>query len=177
MRKLMRAMKAAVVTLACFATILPWQHVGAAQSGRPASPGKSAVGDVRLGADGTLRGKLVDLSARPLADQTVVLYQAGRTVAQTKTDARGEFAFQKLGSGVYSVAVGEAAVTCRFWAAKAAPPAAAEQLVMAANTTVVRGQQPIGNVLSNPLVLGLIIAAAIAIPVAARGDKEKPDGS
>jgi hypothetical protein len=43
---------------------------------------------------------------------------------------------------------------------------------------IARGQQPICDLLTNPLVIGLVVAAAIAIPVAIHNaDNDSPSGS
>jgi hypothetical protein len=121
---------------------------------------------VRLDEDGALRGRLSDASGKPLAHHTIVLHQGGKLLAQTRSDDSGEFAFERVVGGVYQLAAGTSTVFCRAWTSKAAPPLAGDQVTMVASSQVVRGQQPFGAVLSKPLLVGLIIAAAIAIPVA-----------
>jgi hypothetical protein len=96
----------------------------------------------------------------------MVLAQAGKEIAVVRTDAGGVFAFRQVRGGVYQLIVDRAAVTCRVWTAQAAPPAAAEQLVLVAPTATVRGQQPFSAVFTNPLVIGLIVAAAVVVPIA-----------
>jgi hypothetical protein len=44
--------------------------------------------------------------------------------------------------------------------------------MMVSSPQLVRGQQPISAVFSNPLLIGLIIAAAIAIPVAIHNSQD-----
>jgi hypothetical protein len=39
-------------------------------------------------------------------------------------------------------------------------------VLVVADSAVARGQRPIGEILCNPVLIGLLIAAAIAIPIA-----------
>ena len=47
-----------------------------------------------------------------------------------------------------------------------APPAASQSLLLVKDGETIRGQQPIANLFTSPLVIGLVLAAAIAIPIA-----------
>jgi len=100
-----------------------------------------------------------------LTHQAIVLHQRGKPVAQTQSNDSGEFAFARVSGGVCQLAAGASTIVCRAWTSEAAPPVASDQVTIVASPHVVRGQQPL-SVLSNPLFVGLIIAAAIAIPVA-----------
>jgi hypothetical protein len=136
------------------------------------------VADVRLAADGTLGGKLVDASGQALGRRKIVLQQEGRALARVETDVQGDFTFRTVRSGVYQMAIDDRAVSCRAWASSVAPPAARERLLIVMGTPVVRGQQPIGAVFSNPLFVGGILAAAVAIPVAVHNSQnDEPSGS
>jgi len=130
------------------------------------------VYDVRLGEDGSFSGQLLDPSGRPLAGQTVLLTQAGKTLAQSRSGDRGEFSFDQVRAGVYQVTIGASAVACRVWTQQAAPPVATSQLAVVTHPDVIRGQQPISALFSNPLFVGLIVAAAIAIPVAIHNSQD-----
>ena len=58
-----------------------------------------------------------------------------------------------------------------------APPAANDRLLLVTESNVTRGQQPI-NRLVDPLLLGVIIAGAVAIPIAVRNsNNDRPSGS
>lgn len=173
MRKLTRFFRTAVVSLACLTWILP---PGAGLASHPNSPAPSrateGVYDVRLGEDGALTGHLTDASGNQLAHQTIVLHQGGKLVAHARTDDSGEFAFARVSGGVYQISTGASTVVCRAWTSEAAPPVAGDQITMIANPPTVRGQQPFGAVFSNPLLVGLVIAAAIAIPVAIHNSQD-----
>jgi hypothetical protein len=130
------------------------------------------VYDVRLAEDGSFAGRLLDPSGKPLVGETVLLRQADRTLAQARSGDRGEFSFPGVRGGVYQVTIGASAVACRAWTHQAAPPAATSELPIVTHPDVIRGQQPISCLFSNPLFVGLIIAAAIAIPVAIHNSQD-----
>jgi hypothetical protein len=139
---------------------------------------KYPVADVRLTDEGALSGKLVDPSGQPLGRQMIVLHQAGRALARAETDTKGDFLFSKVRGGVYQMRIDTRAVSCRVWARDVAPPVARDRLLIVTGTPIVRGQQPIGAVFSNPLFVGGVLAAAIAIPVAVHNSQDdKPSGS
>jgi hypothetical protein len=161
------------VWLACLGWLLPIPEAGAAERAGPgAVRAVSVVYDVRLDEDDSFSGRLLDPSGRPLAGQTVLLRKGGKTLAQSRSGDRGEFSFGGVRAGVYQVTIGASAVACRAWTERAAPPAATSQLAIVTHPDVIRGQQPISCLLSSPLFVGLIIAAAIAIPVAIHNSQD-----
>lgn len=173
MKRLARLFRNVTVWLACLGLLLPVPKAGAAQ---PAGPGAAravnVVYDVRLDDDGSLNGRLLDPAGAPLAGQTILLQQAGKTLSQSRSGERGEFSFDAVRAGFYQVTIGASAVACRVWTGYAAPPAATGQLAIVTHPDVIRGQQPISSLLSHPLFVGLIIAAAIAIPVAIHNSQD-----
>jgi hypothetical protein len=109
--------------------------------------------------------------------QAVVVRQAGGQPRQTIADRQGRFVFEDLGGGVWQVSSGAAVAVCRCWAANTAPPSATEQLLLVSPAAVQRGQRPIEE-LTTPILIGLVVAAAIAIPIAVHNaKKERPSGS
>jgi hypothetical protein len=166
MRKLVRTFRAVTVSWACVALLLPTGQLSAAGPPRPTGGADNPVVDLRLSDDGVLHGSLCDAVGRPVADQVVVLRQGSEAVARVTTDGRGEFAFRQLRGGLYQLTASGATLVCRVWTREAAPPTAFDALRLADGTVVVRGQQPLHCLLTNPWVLGAIIAAAIAIPIA-----------
>lgn len=173
MRKHIRMCRMVTVWLACLGWLLPISEASTAEPARPG--GARTVGvvyDVRLGEDNSFRGRLLDPSGKPLADQTVMLRQAGKALAQSRSGDRGEFSFAGVRAGVYQVTIGASAVVCRAWTERAAPPIATDQLAIVTHPDVIRGQQPISSLLSSPLFVGLIITAAIAIPIAIHNSQD-----
>jgi hypothetical protein len=151
------------------------------------------VADVALGGDGSLSGQAMSLQGQPLANLPVVITD-GRQQAATTTDAKGQFRFAGLRGGAYSVHTGQQIHACRAWKAGTAPPSATRGLMVVQGHETALGQfcgSPVecgtpvtGGVfagardaLRNPLVIGGIIAAAIAIPVAVHNSDDDDTAS
>lgn len=163
--------------------------------------GPAQTRDVRLGAQGTLTGQLVDSQGMPLANQEVSLWQAGSLVAREATNQQGGFHFGKVVAGSYQLVAHETGANYRLWTNASAPPAAVDEVLLVRGE-VVRGQyvqnghyrgHPITDVrqpglggghfggaimhtLSNPWVVGGAIAAGIAIPIS-QSNERRGDGS
>ena len=139
------------------------------------APTAKLVTDVALDDAGALNGQAVNLQGQPLAGATVVL-DDGRKQISTTADAQGQFRFADLRGGAYRVQAGQQMKMCRAWKAGTAPPAANRGLMIVDGEQTVLGQYcatPVGGggsrlreLMYNPLVIGGVIAAAIAIPVA-----------
>lgn len=171
MRKLQRMIRVTLVSLACLAWLLPPPVVRASQPGGGGRTAAAAgVVDVRLDERGAVRGILFDMAGQPLAGRPVVLRQTSGTMCSTETDAAGRFELRGVSGGVHCLVAGDRSVTCRVWTHGAAPPAATDQLTVVAGPPLVRGQQPFYAIFQNPLFIGLVIAAAIAIPIALHDD-------
>lgn len=179
MRRLLRLSRACAVSLACLAWLLPVQPCFATSpvsSAGTASP--AGIVDVRLDEYGALHGRLLDPAGQSLAGRPAVLQQAGGAISRTQTDASGGFVLQRVSGGVHQLTTEQGAVTCRVWTHAAAPPSASDQLTVIAGQPVVRGQQPFSCIFTNPLFIGLVIAAAIAIPLAVHNSQnDNPSGS
>jgi hypothetical protein len=136
------------------------------------------IHDIRLDLQGTLRGRLIDLEGRPVIEETLELIREGQTITRTVSGPDGQFQFAQVAAGVYQIRFGTSMVVCRVWTDAAAPPVAKSQLIVLAAPPLVRGQQPISEIFRNPLFIGLLVAAAIAIPVAVHQSRsDKPSGS
>jgi hypothetical protein len=155
-----------LVASASLGMVLPQSAFAAStQLSRPAS---SAVRDVALHDGGSLTGQVLDASGTPVAGTAVAVIDQGRAVASTQTGVDGRFAIAGVKAGVYEVATSNGVTVCRLWAPRTAPPAAQSDALVVHGDTVVRGAVGGGGVigfLSNPWVLGGIVAAAIAIPL------------
>ena len=170
--------------LACINLLVPLQLLHAADppsaTARSAAPAASVqykttppretarpvTRDVTLGPDSELRGQLVDKNGVRLPNRIVVAVHADKSSLQSVSDANGQFHFPRAKPGMYQVASQQSYQLCRCWAANTAPPAASKQLLMVEGDQTIRGQRPIGELLSGPVLIGLIIAAAIIIPIA-----------
>jgi hypothetical protein len=127
--------------------------------------------DIALGTGGELRGRVLDVQGRPAVASRIVVLQDGQLVATVSSGARGAFQTLSLHGGLFQVAVGNHVYVCRGWAAGTAPPAAVDQLLVVPSGVVERGQRPISDLFADPLLIGLIVAAAIAIPIAVNNSK------
>lgn len=148
-----------------------------AAAGKPVTqldvPIKRSVEDVVL-QDGALRGALVDKAGRGVADAPVLIGQNGKKVAEVRTDAEGRFKFAGAKVGTYQVVSHGAAGSYRVWDAASAPQTVKQGVIHTVDPQVARGASSGGlfGLLSNPLVLAGVIAAAIAIPLAVDDDDD-----
>ena len=131
-----------------------------------------AINDVELMAGGALAGQVIDAAGQPLAGQAIVVQQSGREPIGTRSDAKGRFRLHGLNTGVCRIECGESLLACRCWSPNTAPPAATRELLLTAGESIERGQRCIADCLSGPVLIGLIIAAAIAIPIAVHNSQK-----
>jgi hypothetical protein len=159
-----KSFRAAALGLACAGMLL--------QPVALAVPQSLSIMDVALQDNGSLVGQVTTDQGQPLAGTPVLIMQRGKEIARVSTDQHGAFAVQDLHGGVYQVAsVGQQGVF-RLWAPHTAPPVARQGLAFQADR-VVRAQggastfsKFTGWVKNHPIMIGGIIAAAIAIPLA-----------
>ncbi len=134
------------------------------------------VVDVALQTEGRLLGQLVDKQGRPLAATNIQLSD-GRTQWRTQTDAQGRFQLAGLSGANYQLQVGGKIQSLRAWATGTAPPSAASDLLLVQDGEVILAQnctspacgsavERLKRPFANPWVIGGLVAAAIAIPVA-----------
>lgn len=133
----------------------------------PAAPAREVapVVDVTL-VGGELQGRLVDTQGQPLAGAVVDIQAGNNSIAQTSTDAQGQFAVKGLKGGTYRIAAGNETRTVRAWTERTAPPAAKSGLTMVAQSPAVRGQfggvTP-GMVLLTSGVIAGVVLGAVAV--------------
>lgn len=140
------------------------------------------VTDVELGQGGVLRGQVVGSGGQPLAKMPLHLV-SGQQSLEVKTDDQGRFAIAGLNGSTYQLQVGGQVQLVRAWAAQTAPPSATAGVLIVPDDSAVLGQHcgaPVcgsgvcgggcyggGSRLARQrLILGGLIAAAIAIPIA-----------
>lgn len=119
---------------------------------------------VKLDNDRMLRGVAKTKDGKPAAGATVVLGVLGQPVKKITADKEGNFAFGPLEPGEYQVATRDAAAMLAVYSVAQAPRTAEESVEVSQKAMVARGQSP-GGLLTNPWFWGLILIAAIAIPV------------
>ena len=158
------------VALACTGMVAP-QISLAAQPAPQAPVAQAAVTDVALHDGNMLAGQLVNAAGAPLANAPVTVSQGNRVIAATHTTNDGVFAVRDLNGGVYTVDAAGTQGVYRVWTANTAPPSAKPAILMV-HGDATRGQFVPGllGALGNPWVLGGIVGAAIAIPIALDDD-------
>lgn len=132
----------------------------------------SMVSDVELMPGGVIAGQVVDAALQPLAGQAIVVQQSDQEPINTRSDENGQFRLAGLSAGLCRIQYGESMVACRCWSPRTAPPAATNQLLLVTDDLVERGQRCIGDLLSGPVLIGLIIAAAVVIPIAVHNSQK-----
>ncbi|MGD9633209.1 MAG: carboxypeptidase-like regulatory domain-containing protein [Pirellulales bacterium] len=167
----------ALTALVIAALVFPSAPVSALEHVPAKAP---PVRDVELAYGGLLVGRLTDANGRPVVNAPVSVLSAGKPLAAMHTDGEGVFAVAKLRGGVHEIATADAVQVCRLWAPGTAPPGAPKSIDVVASGDVVRGQYgpPPGNRLlckakewaTNPFIVGGVVAAAVAIPVALSDD-------
>lgn len=170
-----RIFKSIVVALSLVHVILPAPRLFAGDN----APQNSSLrlSDVALGDQGRLAGMVVNGEGQLLANVAVTVKQNGREVGQVKSNAQGQFQIDGVRGGLCQVETSETLSVYRCWTAKAAPPSAAPEVLVVSDTRVARGQRPLGEIFTNPLLIGLIFAAAVAIPLAVHNSRATPSGS
>jgi hypothetical protein len=124
-----------------------------------------ALTDVALRPGGLLVGQLVNPQGKPLAKVKVTLEDdQGRELAATVTDEQGQFAIQGVRGGVHQIVTPQGRWFYRLWTSEMAPPSAQQGALIVVGDTV-RGA-PAKFWYTNPLVIGAVVATAIAVPVA-----------
>lgn len=202
-RMMLRRSRSALVAMSCAgmlsSPVLAQQPVPSTNTGSPiprvanASTGGSTAPakmfarksvplafDVALDRNRSLSGEVRNEQGQLQVDTDVVLWRGSEMLQRTRTNESGKFQFTELRGGEYRIATPDATIACRAWVATLAPPNARESLLVVGNMYSVRGQRPINEVFCfNPFLMGTIVAAAIAIPIAVHdsGDGQLADGS
>lgn len=134
--------------------------------------------DVKLTPAGSLAVVVVNAQGKLQKSTRVELQKSDSTeITVGITDEAGRYQFTNLTGGVYQIRTNQGICGCRLWTNRAAPPAAAESLLIV-NDRVVRGQRPIREMFrSDPILMTAIVAAAIAIPIAIHQSRDNSSGS
>lgn len=146
----------------------------------PCRPEGTHPRDVQLTPSGHLTGRLVDLKGEPKPDTTVRFSVSPTGPPQeVRTDAEGQFRYGPMTGGLVQVQAGSVRHQARTWAFGTAPPDSVTCYeVVWADPNVIRGQQPFCSIFGNePLLIGILAAAAIAIPLAVHDSDDRPPGS
>ena len=135
------------------------------------------VTDVVLRAGGVVLGQIVQPTGAPAANLPVSLVRDGKRLAPASTNATGYFAFSGLKMGTYQIVTPTDVGTYRVWTAETAPPGAQPGILIVNGQGTVRGQydaRTYAGMIGKPLLLGGLVAAAIAVPVAVANANRTP---
>ena len=158
------------------ATSLSGAEPAAAQQGIPARRSKRrVVVDVELTPESAVRGVVVNGQGQQLPHVDIEILRRGNPQNRTKTDENGRFAVAPLKTGQHQLVVLGSPVWCRFWKSGTAPPHASQELLLVAGDAVHRAQREFGSLIhSDKLLIALILAGAIAIPIAISSQSNNP---
>lgn len=134
MRKHTFLTKAASIAV-CFGILLT--HSASAFSGDAARMAR----DIELSREGALTGQLLTSEGHAVADTAVSLKYQGQVVATAVTGENGQFLITGVRGGAHEMTVGSITNPVRLWKNGTAPEGAAEAVVIAADETVIRGQE------------------------------------
>lgn len=163
--------------LGLFRTAVLWFAVGGVcipQVAMGAPPAPKPVGDVVLRDGKILLGQVVTPEGKPLPGISVALRDRKTELAAGKTNENGYFAFSGLTTGTYQVVGAQTTGTYQVWTKDLAPPTAQPGALIVAGGETVRGQYPAGQyagMIGRPLIIGGLVAAAIAIPIAVSSNR------
>jgi len=146
--------------------------------GQPLAAGavSAAIVDVAMVSPGTVLGQVLDSQGAMVPKTRVSFRSTTGEIASTMTDEQGQFTQAGLAQGgVYEVAAAEGRGLYRVWQPGTAPPAAQPRALIIARGRLVRGQSgtPFWS-LTNPLLVGGLVGAAVAIPVAIHNANNNP---
>ena len=170
--KMLRLLRGVAVSLACLGLMIPRPALAT----EPAPQTNNKVADVALANGGVLHGQVVNAQGAPVAKVEVRAATQGNFVGTAMTDDQGQFAIADLRGGVYHVGTVQNGYAFRIWDANTAPPVAQPAALIVTGEETVRGgwgKNCCGwcwQCLTNPWVMGAIVAAAIAIPLALDDD-------
>ena len=136
--------------------------------------------DVKLTAEGSVNGVLVDADGSPLAKARLTAVRADHRPVTAETNHQGEFCLTQLRPGVYTVAYGDRSLLLRAWEASSAPPSAKEAVLLV-NGNIERGQlgdlNPLaGSFTAQTFAVG-VLASAVVVPLAIGFNNDDPSGS
>jgi hypothetical protein len=170
-----------VFSLATFGMCLP--QIALAAELPPTPP----VLDVALSDGGVLHGRVVNLQGSGIPGTPVTLKAGDRTVAAGTTASDGSFHAEGLKGGMYQVVTVQGQGIYRVWSAGTAPPAAQSEAIIYTQNRAVDGRVVVYTqnccndgccnngccdtgslkmLLCNPIVIGGLVATAVAVPVA-----------
>lgn len=143
---------------------------GVLMSGPVMAGAESIIRDVEISEDGTLYGVVHNSAGHAVASAPVQLKYQGKPVAVTASNAEGRFAISGVRGGAHELTVGSSSSPVRLWANGTAPKTATRGIAVAADQTVVRGQNYDGyGPTAGPAGFGMLDVITVATVGAAAG--------
>jgi hypothetical protein len=176
---ILRSIKLRMFVVATSIVLLPMQQLLAANpqitSSAPAASAAPAgvVRDLALQPGGEMKGKVLDAQGQPCARVAIRVVRTSdeNAVATTQTDVQGQFAVNGMTGGLYRLETPAGASIYRLWAPNTAPPAAVNSALVLQGDPTVRGN--LGGIgWLGWTLIGLGVAAAVAIPLALTDDND-----
>ncbi|MFW6169481.1 MAG: carboxypeptidase-like regulatory domain-containing protein [Planctomycetota bacterium] len=171
--KAIKIVRFSLILLACLAMLVPVELLASGSRPGVGQPRVSPViVDTSLQA-GRLTGQVTNAEGIPVTSALVVAVQNQKAVSRAVTGKDGTFSLAGIQGGLCHVVTGNMVQVCRCWTRNTAPPAAKPHLLIASDAAIVRGQRPLSErVFAKPVLLGLVLAAAIAIPIAVHNRRQ-----
>jgi hypothetical protein len=159
-----KVLQGSLVVLAVVGSCLPQSLLSAELK----AGSMDVVNDVALLEGGVLVGQVVDSQGLPLSNVSVSVKQGAMVRAMATTNEKGVFQARGLQGGVYQVVAPGSRGVYRLWASGSAPPAAKQgmRLVNGGGAARGRGAMSVSSIFRDPLIMGGIVATAIAVPIA-----------
>lgn len=163
----------------------PTLSFGADSAASASAPTELQLQNVQLTSVGSLQGQLVTNSGQAVPNAKIAVRSQSdsqKVSQQLTTDKDGRFQTTSLKTGTLVLQAGEQTYAMRVWKEGTAPPKSISTvaLVQADGQDIVRAQNGLTNRIrslnnSQRIGLGLLVAAAIIIPIAI--DDDEPDAS
>lgn len=153
------------------------------------SPEKYSLANVELQADGKLAGQLLTENGLPVMNTIVKVHDQSdlsKVAGTVTTDRSGKFRVAGLKGGSCVLSVEDHSYACRTWVKGTAPPKSIRSIALVAEADVVRGQCDPNCTPCKPTLmqrircmscgqkvgLGLVVAAAITLPIVLNDDDD-----
>ncbi len=168
------------VTLLCIGLVVaPFESLHSASGPSPTKGEKQAVvSDVALAPGNLLAGAVVTAENKGCHAAPIIIMQGNRVVAQGIADTQGRFRIQVPSGGRYLVSTNRGGQLIRAWTPGTAPPGANSGVLLTQQNPLQRAQSAAGEMFtSTPFLIGALIVAAAAIPIAVNNSRKQKSGS
>lgn len=146
-------------------TALPFPVLAQQSTAPTANARKARSADIRLEADGSLKGRLINSSGKVIENAQIKMLDGEKLTATVTTDADGRFTVANATPGPKTFVTPQGAQSVRLWKSTAAPPTSLSELNLIAVDPAVRGQMGIlqGGTLGTILGVTGVVLAGISV--------------